>query len=177
MDLEERGAEYGLTQGATSQSTSSATVADRAAGMTPATRPETETDSTLQLSEENLSVGKRVVNRGGTRIRRYVIETPVEQSVTLRSEKVTLDRRPVTDARPVTNPDFTEKTIEMTETEEQAVVSKTARVVEEVSLRKQATERVETVSDKVRREEVAVEQAPGGTAAARPGVPPVSPKI
>ncbi len=114
----------------------------------------------LQLSEESLAVGKRVVNRGGTRIRRFVVETPVEESVSLHSEKVTLERRPVTDGRPVTD-SFTEKTIEMTETAEEAVVSKTARVYEEVGLRKEATDRVETVRDTVRKEEVEVEQVPG----------------
>src|ERR1700728_3552258 len=50
----------------------------------------------------------------------------------------------------------------MTETSEEAVVSKTARVPEEVSLRKEASDRVETVRDTVRRDEVEIEQVPGG---------------
>ncbi len=116
---------------------------------------------TFQLAEEQLAVGKRLVNRGGTRVRRYVVETPVEQSVSLHEEKVTLERRPVTDGRPVTDADFTDKTIEMTESAEEAVVSKTARVVEEVSLGKTATERTETVKDTLRKEEVEIEQLPG----------------
>ncbi len=117
-------------------------------------------DETLRLAEEQLSVGKRVVNRGGTRVRRYVVETPVEQSVSLHSERVTLERHPVMDDRLAADA-FTEKTLELTETEEEAVVSKTARVYEEVGLRKDATERVETVRDTVRKEEVEVEQIPG----------------
>jgi stress response protein YsnF len=44
---------------------------------------------------------------------------------------------------------------------EQAVVSKTARVVEEVNLRKDVTHRVETVKDMVRRDEVEIEKVPG----------------
>jgi stress response protein YsnF len=40
------------------------------------------------------------------------------------------------------------------------VVAKTARVKEEVLLRKDQTERVETVKDTVRREDIAVEQVP-----------------
>ncbi len=116
-------------------------------------------DDTLQLSEESLSIGKRVVNRGGARIRRFVVQTPVEQDVNLREERVTVERRPVTDGRSFTG-EFGEKVIEMTETAEEPVVSKTARVYEEVGLRKQATERVETVRDTVRKEEVAVEQVP-----------------
>ena len=117
-------------------------------------------DETIRLAEEQLSVGKRVVNRGGTRVRRYVVETPVEQNVSLHSERVTLERRPVMDDRLAADA-FSEKTIELTETEEQAVVSKTARVYEEVGLRKDATERVETVRDTVRKEEIEVEQIPG----------------
>jgi uncharacterized protein (TIGR02271 family) len=116
-------------------------------------------DDTIRLAQENLAVGKRAVSGATTRIRRYVVETPVEEQVTLQGEKVTIDRRPVTGGAPVA--EFTDKTIEMTETHEEAVVSKTARVTEEVSLRKQATDRVETVKDTVRRDEVEIEQVPG----------------
>ena len=133
IDVEERAASYGLAN--------------------------TAGAGTLQLAEEQLSVGKRVVNRGGTRIRRYVVETPVEQSVSLHEERVTLERRPVTDGRPVTD-SFSERTLELTETAEEAVIAKTARVYEEVGLRKDATERVETVRDTVRKEEVEIEQIP-----------------
>ncbi len=152
IDLDERAAEYG----------SSETVARRTT-----TTPGEETHGTatdggsMQLSEETLSVGKRAVSGGTTRIRRYVVETPVEENVTLRSEKVSIDRRPVTDGRPVGNADFTDKTLEMTETSEEAVVAKTARVTEEVTLRKDTSDRVETIKDTVRRDEVKVEQVPG----------------
>ena len=120
-----------------------------------------EQGGVIQLAEESLAVGKRLVNRGGTRVRRYVVETPVEENVTLHEEKVTLERHPVTDGRPVTDADFTDKTIELTETVEEAVVSKTARVVEEVSLGKTATDRIETIRDTIRKEEVEIEQLPG----------------
>ena len=133
------------------------------------------TDGKIQLAEESLVVGKRVVNRGTTRIRRYVVETPVEEQVRLHSEKVVVERRPVTDARPGTV-DFSDKTLAMTETDEQAVVSKTARVVEEVGLRRETADRTETVRDTVRRQDVEIVQEPattttGGLAA------PVKPRI
>jgi hypothetical protein len=64
-----------------------------------------------------------------------------------------LDRAPpISDGRSVTGADFAEKVVEMTETAEEAVVSKTARVKEEVLISKDATERTETVRDTVRRE-------------------------
>jgi uncharacterized protein (TIGR02271 family) len=97
--------------------------------------------------EESLAVGKRAVSGGTTRVRRYVVETPVEQQVALQDEKVVVDRRPVTGGQPVAN--FTDKTIEMTETHEEPVISKTARVTEEVSLHKEVSDRVEKVRDTV----------------------------
>ncbi len=124
-------------------------------------------EETLQLSEESLVVGKRMVNRGGTRIRRYVVETPVEQQVTLHDERVSVDRRPVTDGRAADATAFTggDKVIEMTEMAEQAVVGKTARVVEEIGLHREGVDRTETVRDTVRKEEIEVVQVPAETSA------------
>ena len=113
-------------------------------------------EETLQLSEEQIQVGKRLVNRGTTCIRRFVVETPVEENVTLHSERVSVERRPVTGDARVTDADFTDKTIEVTERDEEAVVGKTARVKEEVVVRKDAADRVETVHDTVRREDVEI---------------------
>lgn len=158
IDLDERASQYGSSTTTTTRTMTAPVMGDQDTAVKPTD------DSTLQLSEETLSVGKRAVSGGTTRIRRYVVETPVEEQVTLHSEKVTLDRRPVSDGRPVGNADFTDKMIEMTETSEEAVVSKTARVTEEVSLRKQATDRVETVKDTVRREDVEIEEVPGSEA-------------
>ena len=56
-------------------------------------------------------------------------------------------------------------------------MSKTARVVEEVGLRKEATDRVETVRDTVRKEEVEVEQIPGGATSTTGTTAPRTPKI
>ncbi len=167
IDIDERATGYGLTQTTTTTRSRSPRRCRCCPSRRGERRPRDRRDETLQLSEESLAVGKRVVNRGGTRIRRFVVETPVEQSVSLHSEKVTLERRPVTDGRPVTD-SFSDKTIEMTESAEEAVVSKTARVYEEVGLRKEATDRVETVRDTVRKEEVEVEQIPGTATTARP---------
>ena len=46
----------------------------------------------------------------------------------------------------------------MVETDEEAVVSKTARVKEEIVVQKEATDRVETVRDTVRRQDVEIER-------------------
>ena len=146
IDIDERASSYGLTQPAVA----TAPVAGVAG------------NEVLQLSEEELVVGKRLVNRGTTRIRRFVTEIPVEQQVSLHEETVKIERQAVTGDRPATGA-FTDRTIEMTQTGEEAVVGKTARVVEEVSLRKEAADRVETVKDTVRREDVKIEQVPTTT--------------
>ena len=101
-----------------------------------------------------------MVDRGATRVRRYVVERPVEREVTLHGERVTIERRrPVETSAP--GHAFEERTVEVRETEEVPVVEKSARVVEEVAVRKEATERTETVRDKVRREEVEVTEKDG----------------
>ena len=88
-----------------------------------------------------------------------VTEKPVEEQVQLREEQVSVERRPVNRALSGADRDaFKEGTIEMTETAEEAVVSKQARVVEEVVVRKDVQERTETVRDTVRRTDVEVEK-------------------
>jgi uncharacterized protein (TIGR02271 family) len=115
-------------------------------------------EEAIPIVEERLQVGKREVNRGRVRVRSYVVETPVQEQVSLRQEHVEVERRHVD--RPLTGADealFRDRTIEATESAEEAVVAKEARVVEEVVVRKEADERVQTVQDKVRRTEVEVE--------------------
>jgi uncharacterized protein (TIGR02271 family) len=169
VDIEERAATYGVSQTTTTRATDApVATGTAAAGSTDG--------STIPLSEETLAVGKRAINRGTTRVRRFVVETPIEEQVSLRDETVSIERRPVTDARPITNADFTDKVIEVTETDEEAVVSKTARVREEVVVRKGETERTETVRDTVRHEDVEITQEPGversiSTASGMPAAP------
>ena len=119
------------------------------------------TEEVLPLAEEKIEVGKRTVDRGVTRVRRYVVERPVEQEITLRGERVTIERRRPLETTAAPGRTFEERVVEVHETEEVPVVEKTARVVEEVAIRKEQTERTETVRDTVRREEVDVTDAQG----------------
>jgi uncharacterized protein (TIGR02271 family) len=112
------------------------------------------TSETIPLAEETLRVGKRQVNTGRVRVRTYVVETPVNETVHLREEHVEVERRPVD--RPVTAGEdlFREREIEATTSREEAVVSKDARIREELVVHKSAEERDETIRDTVRRTEV-----------------------
>ena len=115
----------------------------------------------VPVVEESLNVGKREVRQGGVRVYTHTTEQPVAEQVTLREEHVNVERRPVD--RPAGDADVLrgDKTIEVTETREVPVISKEARVVEEVVVNKTAQERQETVRDTVRRTDVQVEQMPG----------------
>jgi uncharacterized protein (TIGR02271 family) len=127
---------------------------------------DTRQEEVIPLAEESIEVGKRTVDRGTTRVRRYVVETPVEREVTLHGERVTIERRSPTGVAGSGGGQFEERVVEVHETEEVPVVEKTAHVSEEVAIRREHTERTEKVRDTVRREEVEI--TPDDTRAAPP---------
>lgn len=114
----------------------------------------------IPIGEETLNVGTRRVSGETTRVRRVVVETPVEQDVSLREERVIVERRKPTGAgSTATQAILTDTAVEMSDSFEVVDVWKSVRVTEEVVLRREVTERHETVRDTVRRDEVVVEQA------------------
>ncbi|MBC8167483.1 MAG: YsnF/AvaK domain-containing protein [Bryobacteraceae bacterium] len=122
-------------------------------------RPDVAGDRAIPVVEEHLHVGKREAGRRSVRLYTNVTDRPVEEKVQLREETVHVDRRPAD--RPATEADLTafrEGTIELTEVREEAVVSKHARVVEEVVFGKDVNIRTETVKDNVRRTDVVVDK-------------------
>jgi stress response protein YsnF len=156
VDVHERAVQHGLT---------SATTSPKAAAATQE-RPQTVAagvgrDEVLHLAEEQINVGKKLIQEGTTRIRRFVIEKPVEAQVTLHEEHAKVVRRVVTDPEFVKDIDWTDKTVEVTETAEEAVISKNAHITEEVFIGMEGTDHVETVRDKVRRQQIEVERIPG----------------
>lgn len=114
-------------------------------------------DEVIPVIEERLRVGKRDVNLGRVRVRSYVVETPVSEEVSLRSDRVEIERRPVDRALGAGEAAFTDRVIEAEEHAEEAVVQKEARVTEEIGLRKTSEEHTEQVADTVRHTEVEVE--------------------
>jgi stress response protein YsnF len=115
-------------------------------------------EQVLALAEEKLNVGKRVIQEGATRIRRFVTETPVEAQVTLHEEHTRVLRRASTDPNYLRNIDWTDKTIEVTETIEEPVVTKSVQITEEVVIQREGSDHVKTLRDKVRRQQVEVER-------------------
>jgi len=122
-------------------------------------------DMVVPIVEEEIHVGKREVESGGVRVNVGVEEVPVNEQVTLREETVNIERRQVN--QPVDAGAFDQLsktgTIEVREHDEQAVVSKEARVVEEIVINKEVEQRTETIQDSVRRTDVDIEQVGGQT--------------
>ncbi|HJU04328.1 MAG TPA: YsnF/AvaK domain-containing protein [Nitrospiraceae bacterium] len=148
VDIEERSAQWRQT-----------------AGSTVSRAPE-QGQVTIPVVEEELQVGKREVQRGGVRVYSRVTDNPVEETVRLRDERVSVERRSVN--RPLDQADMAalkDGAIEMTETDEEPVVSKRARVIEEIVIRKDVGERTEKIRDTVRRTDVDVQSLEGREAA------------
>ncbi|HKG67740.1 MAG TPA: PRC and DUF2382 domain-containing protein [Segetibacter sp.] len=112
--------------------------------------------ATIPVIEEKLQVGKQEVAKGGIRLRSRIVENEVQENIKLREEKIRVERTPVDRAANVT--DLKEEQVEFTERAEVPVVSKEARVVEEVSLNKEVTEKEESIKDTVRSTKVDIEK-------------------
>ncbi len=152
VDVNEKAAQYG----------SGASTANSFADRDIDTRSTADTTNSLPIIEEDLQVGKRIVETGGVRLRSRIVERPVEEHLRLRTEHVHVERNPVN--RPASEADlnnFQEGTIEVREQAEMPVVSKTARVVEEVRLEKDVEERDETIRETLRGTDVDVEKLSG----------------
>ena len=119
-------------------------------------------ERTIPVTQEELVVGKRTVERTGVRVYSRVIEQPVQKTVELTQERYDIERRPVDRPADVTGAAFREQSIELRETAEEPVVEKRARVVEEVKVGKKRSKKTQTVQDTVRKTDVEVERT--GTA-------------
>jgi uncharacterized protein (TIGR02271 family) len=165
VDVQERALQHGLLE-----DHEAVPVAPAVAAAIPATplMGDVSKEQVLRLAEEQLEVGKKLVEQGTTRIRRFVTEKPVEASVTLHEEHAEVVRRAVTDPSYVQDIDWSDTTVEVIETAEQAVVSKSSHIAEEVVVGKTGSDRVETVHDTVRRQQVDVERVPSSTGTRKP---------
>ncbi len=159
VDLTKRAEQEGLIAAATTTTVKPQPV--RQAPVTAAAGAITG-EQVLALAEEQINVGKRQIQEGTTRIRRFVTETPVEAQITLHEEHTRVLRRASTDPNYMRNIDWTDKTIEVTETAEEPVVTKSVRITEEVVIQREGSDHVKTVHDKVRRQQVEVERVPVG---------------
>jgi stress response protein YsnF len=116
-------------------------------------------EQVIPVVKEDIAVGKRTHERR-YRIRTYTVETPVERDVTLRDERVVIERRPVADpaeAARLAAERPQNREYEVIERHEEPVVER-RRDVEEVVVHKEAQERTERVHDTVRETRVDVDK-------------------
>lgn len=124
----------------------------------------------IPVIEEQVRVGTREVPRESVRVRTYVKERPVHETVQLREERIDVQRQAVDEPLPAgaAASTFTEDEVEVTARGEEVVVGKEARIVERVRVEKEAGTRTETVEDTERRREVEVERTDQPAAPRRP---------
>lgn len=164
IDISQRGR---MTQHSTQRTSASAQTSGQASTGTQRRGYYEGGEMVIPIVEEELSVGKREVESGGVRVETRVEERPVNEQVTLRNEEVHVERRAVNqpvDPSEIDNlvrEGLFDQSFEVREHDEEAVVSKEARLVEEVVINKDVEQRTETIQDTVRRTDVDVEQVPG----------------
>ncbi len=119
------------------------------------------TDDAMTRSEEELRVGTTEREAGRVRLRKYVVEDEVSETVPVRREEIRVEREPITDANAdaaLDGPAISEEEHEVVLHEEEVLVDKRAVPKERVRLEKDSVTEEETVSETVRKEEIDVDQ-------------------
>jgi uncharacterized protein (TIGR02271 family) len=119
-----------------------------------------DTDSAMTRSEEELRVGTTEREAGRVRLKKYVVEDQVTETVPVRREEVRVEREPITDANrgdALDGPDISEEEHEVTLRSEEPVVEKRAVPKERVRLEKDVQTDEREVSESVRSERIDVD--------------------
>ena len=122
------------------------------------------TDDAMTRSEEELRVGTAERESGRARLRKYVVEDEVTQTVPVRREEVRVEREPITDANvgaAMDGPAISEEEHEVVLREEEPVVEKRAVPKERVRLDTESRTEEREISETVRREEVDIDDSSG----------------
>jgi uncharacterized protein (TIGR02271 family) len=122
------------------------------------------TDDAMTRSEEELRVGTAERESGRVRLKKYVVEDEVTETVPVRREEVRLEREPITDGNvgaATDGPAISEDEHEVVLHEEEPVVEKQAVPKERVRMDKEAHTDERQVSDTLRKEEVDVDHTRG----------------
>lgn len=115
-------------------------------------------ERSMQLSEEQVKIGKREVEAGGVRLRKVVRVETVNQPVELRREEIVIERVPAGEAQIAARGDFSGEELYIPLRREEAVIQKEAHVREEVRVRKESHTDQQRISEEVRREDVEIEE-------------------
>jgi uncharacterized protein (TIGR02271 family) len=119
------------------------------------------TDNAMTRSEEELNVGTAERESGRVRLRKYVVEDEVTQTVPVRREEVRVEREPITDANvddATSGPEISSEEHEVVLREEEVVAEKRVVPKERVRLDKDVQTDEREVSETLRKEQVEVDQ-------------------
>ncbi len=167
------GLQYGENQSGSGLAESGATP-DAAGGVTDRSHDENPiaadgrdvpgptTDDAMTRSEEELRVDTTERESGRVRLRKYVVEDEVTQTVPVRREEVRVEREPITDANvddATSGPEISSEEHEVVLHEEEPVAEKRVVAKERVRLDKDVEVDERTVSEDVRREEIEIDDA------------------
>jgi uncharacterized protein (TIGR02271 family) len=120
------------------------------------------TDNAMTRSEEELRVGTTERETGRVRLKKYVVEDEVTQTVPVRREEVRIEREPITEANrgeALDGPEISEEEHEVVLRAEEPVAEKRTVPKERIRLEKDVETSEETVSDTVRSERVDVDDS------------------
>jgi uncharacterized protein (TIGR02271 family) len=119
------------------------------------------TDSAMTRSEEELHVGTANREAGRVRLRKYVVEDEVTQTVPVRREEVRVEREPITDSNvdaATSGPEISSEEHEVVLQEEEVVTEKRAVPKERVRLDKDVQTEERQVSETLRKEQIDVDE-------------------
>src|SRR4051794_2791944 len=118
------------------------------------------TDQAMTRSEEELQVGKTQRESGRARLRKYVVEDQVTETVPVQREEVRIEREPITDANAgdaMDGPAISDEEHEVVLHQEEVVAEKRAVPKERIRLDKDTVTDERQVSEIVRKEEIDVD--------------------
>jgi uncharacterized protein (TIGR02271 family) len=116
-----------------------------------------EDELRVQRTEEELTAGTREREAGALNVRKRVRIDHETVEVPTRHEEVTVERVPVEGEATASEAEIGDEEVRVPVTEEEVVVEKRPVAKEEIRVRKDVVEDVETIEEDVRREEVDVE--------------------
>jgi uncharacterized protein (TIGR02271 family) len=120
------------------------------------------TDDAMTRSEEELRVGTTERESGRVRLRKYVVEDEVTQTVPVKREEVRVEREPITDGNvdaATAGPAISDEEHEVVLHEEEVVADKRAVPKERIRVDKDTVMDEQQVSETVRKEEIEVDDS------------------
>lgn len=121
---------------------------------------ETAEEIVIPVVREELAVGTREIDAGGVRVTSHVRQVPVERTVSIHEEHVTIERHVVDRATDAGEAAFRDRDFELRGSSDEPVINKRAHVVEEIRIHKDHQDKIARVEDRLRQTEVEVSELP-----------------